>query len=179
MTVELQKKWHVVFIRPGSERKVTRLLNKKDIETYYPEKNTGTRTIDRRRMTSPAPLFPRYIFVFVSKDDYKTVKQTDGVINFLHWQKDPAIICDEEINTVKNFINEYENVSVEKTQVNIDEEIKIINGPLMMWEGNIVEVKTEQIKITLPKMGYSMIARIRESFIDNHSFTTGTKATAI
>ena len=55
-------------------------------------------------------------------------------------EKEGALL---EIDTIKKFINEYDYVSVEKTQVNLNDRVRIINGPLMMWEGNVVEMASE------------------------------------
>ena len=90
----------------------------------------------------------------------RLIRQTDGVINFIHWLNKPAEICQEENDTIKNFLKEYDFVRLEKTSINMTDRVRIINGPLMMWEGSVVEIGTTTIKITLPSLGYALVAEI-------------------
>ena len=175
MTVELQKKWHIASVRTGSEKKAIRTLQKKGVEVFFPEKKS---TGDRRRTTHQG-LFPNYVFLHITEDMVEYIYHTMPYLNFVYWLKKPAIICEEEISTIRRFIAEYEMVSVEKSYVNQSEKIKIINGPLMMWEGNIVEVKTDKIKITLPSLGYSLVASIQAPRYDNVQMTDKIHAAAV
>ncbi len=117
--------------------------------------------MDRKKVLYE-PLFTSYVFVNCPECDTANVLQTDGVLNFVYWLKNPAIICNEEIETIKKFIEEYDYVSIEKTEVLPNDKVRIINGPLVLWEGNVVEVRTNTIKILLPSLGYSLVAEIRK-----------------
>ena len=43
-----------------------------------------------------------------------------------------------------------------------NDKVRILNGPLVLWEGNVVEVMTNTVKILLPSLGYSLVAEIRK-----------------
>ena len=58
------------------------------------------------------------------------------------------------------FLAEYENVTLEKSAVALKEKVKIIHGPLIMWEGHLVEIQTNIVRITLPSLGYTLAAEI-------------------
>jgi hypothetical protein len=36
----------------------------------------------------------------------------------------------------------------------------------MMWEGNIVEIRTNTVKIALPTLGHTLVAEIRKENIE-------------
>ena len=159
MNQEQKKQWFVLYTRPGCERKVAEQLEKKQMEVYCPITKLNRQWSDRKKPIL-LPLFSSYVFVRISADKQNAVRQTDGVINFIHWLKKPAVICQEEIDTIRNFLKEYDVVRLEKTSINMNDRVRIINGPLMMYEGSVVEIRTTLVKITLPSLGYALVAEI-------------------
>ncbi|TMI70503.1 MAG: UpxY family transcription antiterminator [Bacteroidetes bacterium] len=160
-----KKKWYALYTRPRWEKKVADLLEKKKVEVYCPLNKVQKQWADRKKIILE-PLFTSYVFVHVTEQEHISIKQTDGVVNFVYWLNKPAVIRHEEIDTIKKFINEYDYVSVEKTQVNLNDRVRIINGPLMMWEGNVVEIRTNTVKITLPSLGRTLVAEIRKDNLE-------------
>ena len=161
LTVEIEKQWSLIYTRPGCEKKVAALLEKKKIEAYCPLNLVQRQWMDRKRVITQ-PLFSSYVFVKISHIDHASIMQTDGFVNFVYWLAKPAVICDEEINTIKKFLIEYDHVSIEKSEVLPNDKVRILNGPLVLWEGKVVEVRTNTVKILLPSLGYSLVAEIRK-----------------
>ena len=160
-----QKQWYAVYTRPRWEKKVAELLEKKKINVYCPLNKVQRQWADRKKIILE-PLFTSYVFVHVSEKEHLNIKQTDGVVNFVYWLDKPAVIRNDEIDTIKKFLNEYDYVTVEKVNVNLNDRVRIINGPLMMWEGNVVEIRTNTVKITLPSLGHTLIAEIRKENLE-------------
>jgi len=120
---------------------------------------------DRKKLVLE-PLFTSYVFVRISEAEHLKVKQTDGVINMVHWLGKPAVIRDEEIEAIKRFLNDHQNVQLERLEVNINDKVRITHGPLVSVEGNIIEVMNHSVKITLPSLGYAMTAKVHKSHIE-------------
>ena len=160
-----KKQWYALYTRPRWEKKVADLLEKKKIEVYCPLNKVEKQWADRKKLVLE-PLFSSYVFVYVSEQEHVSIKQTDGVVNFVYWLNRPAVIRNEEIDTIKKFLNEYDHVTVERTQVNLNDRVRIINGPLMMWEGHVVEIRTNTVKITLPSLGQTLVAEIRKENLE-------------
>jgi transcription antitermination factor NusG len=163
-----KKQWYALYTRPRWEKKVADLLEKKKVEVYCPLNRVEKQWADRKKVVLE-PLFSSYVFVHISEQEHLGIKQTDGVVNFVYWLNKPAVIRNEEIDTIKKFLNEYDHVSVEKTQVNLNDRVRIINGPLMMWEGHVVEIRTNTVKITLPSLGQTLVAEIRKENLETIS----------
>jgi len=161
ITVETKKQWYIVYTRPGCEKRVAALLEKKGIEAYCPLNKMNHHLGDRKRVIAE-PLFSFYVFVKASDIEHTSIMETDGFVNFVYWLSRPAVICNDEIDTIKKFLTEYDYVSIEKSEVLPDDKVRILNGPLVLWEGNVVEVKTNTVKILLPSLGYSLVAEIRK-----------------
>ena len=165
MQTATTKQWYALYTRSRWEKKVADTLEKRKIEAYCPVNKVQRQWADRKKVILE-PLFPSYVFVFVSPKEHLQIKEIDGVVNFVHWLSKPAVIRQEEIDTIKKFLSEYDRVTLEKTQVNLNDRVRIINGPLMMWEGNVVEVKTNTVKMTLPSLGYTLVAEIEKANIE-------------
>jgi transcription antitermination factor NusG len=164
--------WYAVYTKPRWEKKVAELLTRKKIENYCPLNRVHRQWSDRKKVILE-PLFTSYVFVRIEESNQLPVRITDGVLNFVYWLGKPAIVRDEEIELIKRFLNEHENVQVEKSYVNLNDRVRIINGPLMMREGNVLEVKHKTVKVLLPTLGYTLIAEVEKSNLEKLSGLSG------
>lgn len=158
------KNWYAVYTRPKWEKKVAELLTKKNISNYCPVRKVNKQWADRKKIVFE-PLFTSYVFVYISAFEYIPTLETTGILNFVQWLRKPAIIRNDEIETIKHFLCEYKNVSIEK-DILFHDKVRILNGPLMMLEGEVLEVKNKSVKVLLPSLGYHLIAEIEKTNIE-------------
>ena len=157
--------WYAVYTKPRWEKKVSDLLTRKKIENYCPLNKVQRQWSDRKKIIKE-PLFKSYVFVHIAGDGQLPVRETDGIMNFVYWLGKPAVIRDEEIDVIKRFMNEYQNVQLEKAVVNLNEKVRVISGPLMMQEGNVLEIKHKTVKVLLPSLGYTLVAEIEKGNLE-------------
>lgn len=150
-------RWYALYTKPRWEKKVAELLDSKKIENYCPLQKSERTWSDRKKIILE-PLFKSYVLVRLAPKAHIPVLQTDGVIGFVTFQGKPAVIRDEEIDTVKQFLKDYEHVQVEPIDVNVNDEVTIINGPLMQQKGQVQEVNGKMIKVMLPSLGFALVA---------------------
>ena len=175
----MERLWYAVYTRPKNEKRVADLLERKSIEHYCPLHKVQKQWSDRKKV-SLQPLFTSYVFVRLNGKELITVRETDGVINLVHWLSKPAVIRDEEIEAIKRFLNEHETVTLEKQKININDHVRISAGPLMMHEGRVVEIMHKTIKVSLPSLGYAMLAEVPLKNIEKLSVPyTGSYAQAL
>jgi transcription antitermination factor NusG len=74
-------------------------------------------------------------------------------------------VREEEISKIQLFLGEYQNVKIEKREVRINDNIKIIQGPLMNTVGKIGEVRKNIVKVLIPSLGYILTAEVKKSNI--------------
>jgi len=158
-------KWYAVHTRKRWEKKVAHLLEKKGIEQYCPLNKVCRQWSDRKKIVLE-PLFNSYVFIRVTESDHLKVKETQGVLSLVQWLGKPAVIRDEEIETIKRFLNDYQNVQLERAHVNVNDRVRIIQGPLLSMEGSIIEVMSHSVKVILPSLGYTMTAQVPRSNIE-------------
>ncbi|TKK64632.1 UpxY family transcription antiterminator [Ilyomonas limi] len=158
------KKWYALYTRPKFEKKVAELLTKKNIINYCPVRKVSKQWADRKKIIHE-PLFTSYVFVFISAKEYFLTLETQGVLNFVHWLGKPAVIKNEEIEVIKHFLAEYQYVSVIKN-IQSNDKVRILNGPLTALEGEVVEVKNKTVKVLLPSLGYHLLAEVEKENIE-------------
>jgi transcription antitermination factor NusG len=169
--MDTNKKWYAVYTRPRWEKKVADMLVRKQVETYCPLNKVVRQWADRKKVVEE-PLFTSYVFVHSNALEQLTVKQTDGVLNFVYWLGQPAVIKDEEIDAVRQFLDEYHDVQLEKINVNMNDRVKISDGPLMAREGNVIEVRNRTVKVQLPSLGYALTAEVDKANVEIISTNT-------
>jgi transcription antitermination factor NusG len=158
----MTQRWFAIYTRPRWEKKVNHLLLQKGIEVYCPLNKVRRKWSDRIK-TVEEPLFKSYVFVKVADEDRTKVRMTDGVVNFVYWDGKPAIIKEKEIQTIKRFLDEYENVEVVKMELNEGDRVQVVAGPMMDQEGKVIEVKNKVAKVCIDSLGYMLIAYIDKS----------------
>jgi len=159
-------KWYAVYTRPRWEKKVNALLTEKGIESYCPLNKVRRRWSDRIKLVEE-PLFKSYVFVKIEEDLRTEVRMTTGVVNFVYWDGKPAIIKEREIQTIRRFLDEYENVEAHPIDLKKDDRVVIASGPMMDHEGRVLEIKNKTAKVCIDSLGYMLIAYIDKTKLIN------------
>jgi transcription antitermination factor NusG len=155
-------KWFAIYTKPRWEKKVHNLLTQKGIQSYCPLNKVRRRWSDRIKLVEE-PLFKSYVFVNIEESGRTEVRMTDGVINFVYWNGKPAIVKDKEIEAIRRFLNEYENVELVKLDLKMNDHVVVAAGPLMDKEGKVIEVKNKVARIQIDSLGYILVADIEIS----------------
>src|SRR5665647_2314208 len=130
----MQKNWYAVYTKPHCEKKVAVSLSKRKIETFCPLNCIKLQSF-RRSKTLQELLFKSYVFVNITEKETSLLKQADGVISLLYWMGKPAIIREDEIE--KEFINDHQNIELERMQVNTNDIARIVDGPSYSIDGKV------------------------------------------
>ena len=158
----MSSKWYAVYTRPRWEKKVANLLLQGGIENYCPLNKVRRKWSDRVKLVEE-PLFKSYVFVKVDEAGRTAVRMTDGVINFVYWDGKPAIVKDKEIEAIRLFLEEHENVSLVKMELKPNDRVRVAAGPLMDAEGKVLEVKHKVAKVAIDSLGFILVADIDRS----------------
>lgn len=163
--MEPVKKWYAVYTHAKWEKKVANLLTLKKIENYCPLNRVVRQWSDRKKIVYE-PLFTSYVFVRISNKESISVLQTEGVLNYVSWHSRPAVIRDAEIELIKKFLLDHVNVRLEKINVQVNDTVQIKCGLFMEQEGKVIEVLDKSIRVSLPSLGYMMLAEIPKSHVE-------------
>jgi len=139
MIEEIKKTWYAVYTKPRWEKKVAALLLESGIENYCPINKVTRQWSDRKKIVLE-PVFKGYVFVRVEESKKWEVKKIPGILNFVYWLGKPAQVRDGEIDVIRKFLNEFNDVQVEAKGFVVNTEVRIKQGVLMNYKGIVVEV---------------------------------------
>ncbi len=153
------KKWYALYTKAGCEKKVANFLLRKNIENYCPlvHQEFG------RKKVVLEPLFNNFVFVQITDNEMYQFPLGGNIVNFVYWLGKPAVIQNEEISVMKRFLNEYINVKLEKMPFGIESKVRVVESAITDNNANLVFVKNNTVKITLPSLGYMMLAETAHS----------------
>ena len=158
------KKWYAVYTKPRWEKKVNHLLLEQGVESYCPLNKVHRKWSDRMKIVEE-PLFKSYVFVKVSEEEKTPVRMVNGVVNFVYWLGKPAVIKDKEIETIKRFLDEFDNVEVKQIPIEPGKKIIIQSGILMGKKGIIRQVMNKKVEVIIESIGFTLTAYIEKSKI--------------
>ncbi|SHF46142.1 Transcription antitermination factor NusG [Salegentibacter echinorum] len=153
--------WYVLRSKPQHEIKSAKILEQLGLEVYCPVITEIRQWSDRKKKVT-VPLFKSYLFVHLDPANRNKVFEAPGILNYLFWLKKPAIVREEEIETIKSWLNDdaYQDFKVEAFKPG--EEIEIKNGKLAHKKAIIKEVGAKRLKLILPDLGWTLSTRIQD-----------------
>ena len=157
---EKEPKWYVVHTYSGYENKVKTDLEKtiknRELEDFFfniiVPMEEQVEIKDGKRKTNLKKVFPGYVLIkmIVTEESWYVVRNTRGVTGFVGSGTDPIPLTDAEII----------NMGFDVVPVNIDyavnDNVKVLNGPLEGFIGTVQEINKEKQKV---KVLVSMFGR--------------------
>jgi transcription antitermination factor NusG len=157
-----RREWYAVYTKPRWEKKVFALLEKNGLEAYCPLNRVRKKWSDRVKWTEE-PLFKSYVFVKVRSEELTDVRQVNGVVNFVYWLGRPAVIRDSDIQVIRKFLNDYDDITVTSMEVRKDDKIMIQKGALMDKHAKVVEVLNSRVRVVIESIGFELTAVVDKS----------------
>ncbi|MBD0725635.1 antitermination protein NusG [Flavobacterium sp. L1I52] len=144
--------WYVVYTKPKWEKKVAEQLVQRGIECYCPLVTQIRQWSDRKKKVE-VPLFNSYVFVRLEEKDRNLVFQSSGVVRYLFWLGKPAIVREEEIATIKNWLSMPDAYEVSVAAFQVGDKIVLDSGPFQSQEAVVKEVNKNSYVLFLESLG--------------------------
>lgn len=90
----------------------------------------------------------------------------DGIINYVYWLGKPARVKETEINTIKKFLNEFENVDVVELDLKENAKVIVTKGLMMNYKGIVLEVIGNKARVQIDSMGIRLSAVFEKSSLE-------------
>lgn len=164
--MEINEQWYALYTKPRWEKKVSKLLDDQGIENYCPINKVTRQWSDRKKVVLE-PVFKSYVFVKINEKEKWELRKVNGVLNFVYWLGKPAPIREEEILTIRKFLNEFQNVEVTELSLKVNDTVKIKNGVFMDYEGILVELIGNKARVRIESMGLQLIAQFDKKNIED------------
>ena len=154
--------WLVAYTKPRWEKKLADQLAAKGFEVYCPTQRVKRRWSDRTKWIDQ-PLFSSHIFVYLEPERRDAVYFTPGFVRFLFWNKRPAVVRDEEIATLRRWLNDFDHeaISVEAYPPGI--QIKVQSGPLQGRDATVLEQRGTKLEFYLEDLQVKVSINIKKT----------------
>jgi len=149
--------WYVVYTRPRWEKKIASLLDNRGIHNYLPLNKVVKQWSDRKKMVQE-PLFKGYVFVKIAEKEKWDIKLVDGILNYVHWLGKPAIVKESDIENIKKFLQEFDNVQIIDKSLQKGAEVVVQQGIMMNYKGIVLEVLNNKAIVNIDSMGINLNA---------------------
>ena len=136
------KHWYALYTRSRHEKKVDRQLAGRGVESYLPQRKVLRQWSDRKKWIEE-PLFRCYIFVRMDHSDRLAVLKVPGVTRVVSFQGKPAVVRDEEIETIRRVLQEMPEAE-SCPQVHVGDEVEVMGGPLIGIRGRLEAIQNQK-----------------------------------
>lgn len=144
--------WYVVYTKPKWEKKVAERLNQMGVVTYCPLISKTQQWSDRKKRIE-VPLFNSYVFVQVLEKDRNKIFDIPGAVRYLFWLGKPAIVKEEEITAIKNWLSNPDFFEIKVDGWQKGDKIVLESGPFITQSAVIQEVKQNHYILVLESLG--------------------------
>jgi transcription antitermination factor NusG len=152
------EQWYALYTKPRWEKKVARLLEDQGIENYCPINKVTRQWSDRKKVVLE-PVFKGYVFVKIGEAEKWNIKKVNGVLNYVYWLGKPASIREEEILTIRKFLNEFTDVEVTDLSLKVNNIVRVKTGVLMNYQGVLIELVGNKARVKIESMGLQLSAQ--------------------
>ena len=146
--------WYVLCTKPGSEIKTVALLTSIGVIAFCPTYKYLKQYSDRKKKIEK-PLISSYVFVKSNEKDRAKVFSIMNVKRYLFWMGKPAIVREEEIESLKKGVNSFDNM-LQISELSKGNTIKIPNGLFKGINGEVFSISRNKIKLKLASVGLFM-----------------------
>jgi len=143
--------WFVLYTQPRNEKKVTNRLEKLGITAYCPMTIQVRQWSDRKKKVE-VPLLNSYVFVQLAEANRKLVFEVPGIVRYLFWLGEPAIVRDEEIKTLQNWLA-HDFAKLEVSALKPGDTIILKEGAFKNQEALIKTISKTKMQLVLTSLG--------------------------
>jgi len=163
---EVAKRWYIVHVYSGFERKVAQSLREKaqaqGMEELFEEILVPVEEVVEvrrgQKVSSERKFFPGYVLVKMelTDDAYHLVKNTPKITGFLGSGNKPTPISDAEADRIMRQVQEGIERPKPSIRFEIGEQVRVCDGPFTSFNGLVEEVDEDRARL---KVAVSIFGR--------------------
>ncbi len=152
------KNWLVIYTKPKWEKKIATELEALGFEIYCPHNKVYKKWTDRIKVVYQ-PLFSMYVFVNVAEHEKWKPLEVNGALNYIKNNGKPAVVRNEEINELKNFLMDNESVEIiHNNDLKKGDNVVVAKGVFSSNTGHVTQVANNRIEVTLSSLSCTIRA---------------------
>ncbi|WP_276348699.1 UpxY family transcription antiterminator [Daejeonella sp. JGW-45] len=157
--------WYVLYTKSRCEKAVAAKLASSGIEVYCPLLKRKKLWSDRWKWVEE-PLFRSYCFVRLEDNERDRVFTANGVVRYLYHCGKPAVVRDEELELLKNWLNEYSHDSIQSSAFRVHDKVLLKSGALMDQKAEVLSKSGNYLTLFLETLGMQIKVDLRKNIIE-------------
>ncbi len=149
--------WFVLYTAARAEKKVEIRLRDMDIDVYLPIHRIRRKWSDRMKVVD-MPLFNSYVFVKCTEHQLRKLLLVYGVARIVYYLQRPAIVRDEEIEAIREFLK----IADGKEVIYEGDRVEIVAGALREKSGKVLKVDKNRVTLFLEELGAKIYVSLSE-----------------
>ena len=133
----VSSKWHALYTRSRTEKKVAERLIKEGIESYVPLRKVLHQWSDRKKWVEE-PLIRSYVFVKIFPEQYYQALNIPGAVRYIFFSGKAASIPDRQIEILKIIAGGSTDAVAVPDTIKAGTPVKVIAGPLIGLTGEMI-----------------------------------------
>ena len=151
--------WYVLYTKPRNEKKVTLKLQELGFVVYCPLVTVVKQWSDRKKKVEE-PLLPSYVFVQLDETNRDQVFQVAGIVRYLYWLGKPAIVREEEIETLRSWLSG-DSPKLQVEQLQRGTKITLKEGLFSGMDAVVKEHRGKKVQLILESLGIVVIMDVQ------------------
>ncbi len=136
-------RWHAVYTRSRSEKRLMDLLLSRGIEAYVPLRKVMHQWSDRKKLVEE-PIIRSYCFVRVASQRYFDVLNTPGAVRYVWFSGRPAVIPERQIEVLRVVTGADVEVDCMPDTFRQGLRVSVTAGPLKGLTGELVSIANKK-----------------------------------
>lgn len=168
INIESAAKWFAVYTHARHEAKVTEQMAKLGFEPFFPKQPTLSKRKDRKKFIEE-PIFPSYVFVKVTPNEFNKLLNLSGVVKILGEKGKPTPIPEEEIESVRILVKS--EVTIEPhPYLREGDKVRIVSGPLKGVTGWLlrVEPRLSLLVVSISILNRSIAIELSDEVVEKY-----------
>lgn len=147
--------WYALYTKPRKEQKVAQQLEQLGFTIYLPLKTEIKQWSDRKKKVV-SPLFSSYVFIQIEESKRADVFIIDGVLNYVFWLGNPAVIRNSEMELMRSEI-EKPNSDITVTSMQSGDSLHLEQGVFKGQNATIQHISNQKVHLYLPSLGIKLV----------------------
>jgi transcription antitermination factor NusG len=152
--------WLVLRTRSHQENTVERCLRQKQIYAYLPRHQVLRRRANGPRTCIEMPLFPGYIFVQPSVDQFEHMRYIRGSCGLILSGDKPAVMPEKDLEAVRILVDSGMDLAA-SPRLMPGQRVEVVDGPFMGIQGELIRIKSvDRLVINAPLLSSSVSVEV-------------------
>ena len=146
--------WYVLHTKPRCEKKVEEKLLSLGINAYCPTRYEIRFWSDRKKRIE-VPLLPSMVLVNIDDKDINKVFESSGVVRYMFWLGNRAVVSQSEVDILKKYLNgNYNFTDTKLSDVKLGDDYCL--SSFNNEKGIVSRISNNNIWIYLKSIGYNV-----------------------